>query len=161
MDQRGAQDPRYIRDPDPEEYREILSQTDVIKRWDSAPERDGAAEFARYLVSQGVLPSIGHTTAVHEEVVEAFGNGYRLMTHLYSSMLGVTRRNLYRYAGAVESAFLIDEMSVEVIADGKHLPASLLKLIYKNKGPDRIDRKSTRLNSSHVAMSYAVFCLKE
>src|SRR5690625_6257509 len=83
------------------------------------------------------------------------------MTHLYSSMLGVTRRNLYRYAGAVESAFLIDEMSVEVIADGKHLPASLLKLIYKNKGPDRIDRKSTRLNSSHVAMSYAVFCLKE
>src|SRR5690625_5448462 len=25
---------------------------------------------------------------------------------------------------------------------------------------DRIDRKSTRLNSSHVAISYAVFCLK-
>src|SRR5690625_6220966 len=25
---------------------------------------------------------------------------------------------------------------------------------------DRVDRKSTRLNSSHVAISYAVFCLK-
>src|SRR5437870_10384588 len=25
----------------------------------------------------------------------------------------------------------------------------------------RIDRKSTRLNSSHVAISYAVFCLKK
>src|SRR5439155_9403951 len=29
-------------------------------------------------------------------------------------------------------------------------------------GPeDREDRKSTRLNSSHVAISYAVFCLKK
>src|SRR5215510_16165453 len=27
--------------------------------------------------------------------------------------------------------------------------------------PDRRDRKSTRLNSSHVAISYAVFCLKK
>src|SRR5207253_9052363 len=28
-------------------------------------------------------------------------------------------------------------------------------------GPAREDRKSTRLNSSHVAISYAVFCLKK
>src|SRR5207253_4694625 len=27
--------------------------------------------------------------------------------------------------------------------------------------PDELDRKSTRLNSSHVAISYAVFCLKK
>src|SRR5215510_16143667 len=26
---------------------------------------------------------------------------------------------------------------------------------------ERVDRKSTRLNSSHVAISYAVFCLKK
>src|SRR3978361_1763607 len=48
------------------------------------------------------------------------------------------RRNAFRYAGVIESAFLIDEMNVEVIADGVHLPAPLLKLIYKIKGPDRI-----------------------
>src|SRR5690625_6442624 len=28
-------------------------------------------------------------------------------------------------------------------------------------GPTAVDRKSTRLNSSHVAISYAVFCLKK
>src|SRR5437870_13335912 len=28
-------------------------------------------------------------------------------------------------------------------------------------GKQQIDRKSTRLNSSHVAISYAVFCLKK
>jgi N-acetylglucosamine-6-phosphate deacetylase len=53
-------------------------------------------------------------------------------------MSGVTRRNAYRYAGVIESAFLIDEMNVEIIADGAHLPAPLLKLIFKIKGPDRI-----------------------
>ncbi|WP_158798884.1 N-acetylglucosamine-6-phosphate deacetylase [Pedobacter sp. L105] len=138
MSQRGAQDPRYIRDPDPEEYQDILSRTQVIKRWSAAPELKGAIEFARYLLSKGVLPALAHTDAIYEEVVEAFENGYTLATHLYSGMSGVTRRNAFRYAGVIESAFLIDNMNVEVIADGVHLPAPLLKLIYKIKGPDRI-----------------------
>src|SRR3989442_8768778 len=30
-----------------------------------------------------------------------------------------------------------------------------------NRGPQQRDRKSTRLNSSHVRISYAVFCLKK
>ncbi|HZZ75107.1 MAG TPA: amidohydrolase family protein, partial [Puia sp.] len=51
---------------------------------------------------------------------------------------GVTRRNAYRFAGAIESAFIIDEMDVEIIADGIHLPAPLLKLILKIKGPGKI-----------------------
>lgn len=138
MEMRGAQDPRYVRDPDPDEYKEILANTNVIKRWDSAPEREGALEFAEYLVSKGIMPSMGHTSAVYEDVIVAFEHGYTLATHLYSGMLGVTRRDAFRYAGAVESAFLIEEMNVEVIADNRHLPPSLLKLIYKIKGPDRI-----------------------
>jgi N-acetylglucosamine-6-phosphate deacetylase len=53
-------------------------------------------------------------------------------------MSGVTRRNAFRFAGVIESAYLLDDMDVEIIADGVHLPAPLLKLIYKIKGPDRI-----------------------
>ncbi|MGH2563253.1 MAG: amidohydrolase family protein, partial [Ginsengibacter sp.] len=64
--------------------------------------------------------------------------GYSLITHLYSAMSGVTRRKAYKYAGVIESAFLIDEMDVEIIADGVHLPPPLLKLVFKIKGPDRI-----------------------
>lgn len=71
-------------------------------------------------------------------MIDAFENGFSLVTHLYSGMSGVTRRNAFRYAGVIESAFLIEEMDVEIIADGIHLPAPLLKLIYKIKGPDRI-----------------------
>jgi N-acetylglucosamine-6-phosphate deacetylase len=138
MNQRGAQDPRWIRDPDPEEYEYILSKSNSIKRWSAAPELKGAIPFAQFLKTRGILASLAHTDAVYEEVMEAFENGYTLATHLYSGMSGVTRRNAYRYAGVVESAFIIDEMNVEIIADGVHLPAPLLKLIYKIKGPDKI-----------------------
>jgi N-acetylglucosamine-6-phosphate deacetylase len=138
MNQRGAQDPRYIRDPDPEEYEYIASKSKHIKRWSAAPELNGAIPFARFLRSRGILASLAHTDAVYEEVIDAFENGYTLATHLYSAMSGVTRRNAYRYAGVIESAFLIDEMDVEVIADGVHLPAPLLKLIFKIKGANKI-----------------------
>ncbi len=138
MSQRGAQDPRYIRDPDPAEYMDILARTNVVTRWSAAPELKGAIPFAKYLRSKGILAALAHTDAIYEEVLDGFENGYTLATHLYSGMSGVTRRNAYRYAGVIESAFIIDEMDVEIIADGIHLPAPLLKLIYKIKGPDRI-----------------------
>jgi N-acetylglucosamine-6-phosphate deacetylase len=137
VNQRGAQDPRYIRDPDPSEYREILSRSSSIKRWSAAPELKGALKFARLLRSNGILPALAHTDAIYEEVLEGFENGFTLATHLYSAMSGVTRKNAFRYAGAVESAFIIDKMDVEIIADGIHLPAPLLKLVYKIKGPGR------------------------
>jgi N-acetylglucosamine-6-phosphate deacetylase len=137
MSQRGAQDPKYIRDPDPKEYREILSRFSTVKRWSAAPELKGAIEFGRYLRSKNVLAAVAHTDAIYEEVLEAFENGYTLATHLYSGMSGVTRRNAFRYAGVIESAYIIDEMDVEIIADGIHLPPPLLKLVYKIKGADR------------------------
>ena len=137
--QRGAQDPKFIRDPDPVEYREILDSFDFIKRWSAAPELKGAVEFGKYVSSKGVLAAIAHTDAIYEEVMDAFQNGgFTLATHFYSAMSGVTRRNAFRYAGVIESAYLLDDMDVEIIADGVHLPAPLLKLIYKIKGPDRI-----------------------
>jgi N-acetylglucosamine-6-phosphate deacetylase len=138
MNQRGAQDPKWIRDPDPEEYEYIISQSGSIKRWSAAPELKGAIPFARYLKLKGILVSLAHTDAIYEEVLEGFENGYTLATHLYSGMSGVTRRSAYRFAGAVESAFIIDDMDVEIIADGIHLPAPLLKLIFKIKGPGKI-----------------------
>lgn len=133
-DQRGAQDPRFIRNPDPKEYEAIIAHSDVIKRWSAAPELPGAIPFGRYLKSKGIIAAIAHTDAIYEETLEAFENGYTLATHLYSCMSGVTRRNAYRYAGVIESAYLIDEMDVEIIADGIHLPSALLQLVYKIKG---------------------------
>jgi N-acetylglucosamine-6-phosphate deacetylase len=138
MSQRGAQDPRHIRDPDPEEFMKILGHSQAIRRWSIAPERKGAIEFGRLLAERGILPSMAHTDAIYEEAQEAFRNGYTLLTHFYSAMSGVTRRNAFRYAGVIEAGYLHDDLDVEIIADGVHLPAPLLQLILKVKGPDRI-----------------------
>lgn len=138
MSQRGAQDPRYIRNPQKKEYEEILGWSEDIIRWSAAPELEGAIEFGRRLKNTGILPSIAHSDADCEVVEEAFENGFTHVTHLYSAMSSVRRINAFRHAGVVEAAFLKDEMTVEIIADGIHLPSSLLKLIYKIKGPGRI-----------------------
>lgn len=138
IEQKGAQDSRYIKNPDKQEYLKILNYSNDIARWTVAPELNGALEMGNILREKGVLGSIGHTNAIYEEVLAAYENGYTHITHLYSSMSMVRRINAFRYSGVVESAYLIDEMTVEIIADGKHLPASLLKLIYKIKGSDKI-----------------------
>lgn len=136
--QRGAQDPKYLRNPDPKEYNYILEQTDDIVRWSLAPELEGAPEFGKVLIKNNILPSIAHSDAIYEEVEKAFAAGYSHITHLYSGMSSVTRRNAFRYAGVVESAYLIDDMTVEIIADGVHLPKSLLQFVYKFKGANKI-----------------------
>ncbi|MEO8823322.1 MAG: N-acetylglucosamine-6-phosphate deacetylase, partial [Ginsengibacter sp.] len=139
MSQRGAQDPRYIRKPEKKEYTEIVEKAGgIIARWSAAPEIEGAMEFGRYLQTHNILPAIAHTDAVYDDVVNAFENGYTLATHFYSGMSGVSRRNAFRFAGVIESVYLMDEIDVEIIADGVHLPAPLLKLIYKVKGVGRI-----------------------
>jgi len=137
MNQRGAQDPKYIKNPDPEEYKKILGWSNDIIRWSAAPELEGAMEFGRYMRENGILASIAHTDAVSDDVYEAFENGFTHVTHLYSNTSNVRRINAYRYAGVTESAYLIDDMTVEIIADGCHLPRCLLMLVYKIKGADK------------------------
>ncbi|MBQ4157200.1 MAG: N-acetylglucosamine-6-phosphate deacetylase [Clostridia bacterium] len=136
--QRGAQDPRYLRDPAPEEYEKILDACKSVLRWSIAPELPGAIEMGKALKKRGILPAIGHSDAEWDDVQKAYEAGFTHVTHLYSGMSTVHRKNAYRYIGVVESAYLIDDMTVEIIADGKHLPAELLKFVYKFKGPDKI-----------------------
>lgn len=135
--QAGAQDPKYIRDPKPEEYKLIVKECPDILRWTIAPERQGALEMGEYLREMGITPSIGHSDATIYEVKEAVKHGFNHVTHLYSGCSTITRKGGYRYPGIVESAYLIDDLTVEVIADGHHLPAELLQMVYRFIGPDR------------------------
>lgn len=137
--QAGAQDPRYLRAPQKEDYEHIFNISEgAILRWSMAPELDGAAEFGAFLKSNGVLASIAHTDAVYEQVVSAYENGFNLLTHFYSGMSTITRKDGYRRPGVIESGYIIEGMNVELIADGHHLPKELLKMVYKLKGADRI-----------------------
>ena len=138
LSQKGAQDEKYIKAFDCAEYESIINDTDCILRWTAAPELDGSKEFGEFLNSKNILPCIGHSDANCNCALEAFENGFTHVTHFYSCTSGVHRINGYRYGGIIEAAYLKDDMTVEIIADGIHLPAELLKLIYKIKGADNI-----------------------
>lgn len=138
MTQKGAQDPRYIRDFDEREYKAVVARTTDIARWSAAPERPGSSAFAKHMLANNILPAIAHSDAIYEDVVRAFADGYTHVTHFYSCMSGVTRRNAMRFAGIIESTYLMDELTTEIIVDGVHLPPPLLKLIHKIKGTDSI-----------------------
>ena len=136
---RGAIDPRYIRNPDPAEYEALLERANGnIKRWTAAPELPGAFAFGNALVRRGILPSIGHTCANYAVAEEAFRHGCTHFTHLYSAMSTITRRNGFRVTGALESAYILEDATVEVIADGCHLPLELLRYVWRAKGADRV-----------------------
>lgn len=133
----GAQDPEHVRVPIPEEYNAILNSGTKILRWSAAPEVEGMEDFAKALREHGVWAAIGHSNADYDEVQTAFERGFTHVTHLYSCTSTVHRKNAYRYAGIVECAYLMDGMTVEIIADGSHLPAPLLQMVYRFIGPDR------------------------
>lgn len=133
MEQRGAQDPQYIKVPAADDYRKMLDGSEDIIRMSAAPELPGAMELADELKARGILAAIGHSDATYETVIEAWERGYTHVTHLYSGMSTIRRINAFRHLGVIESAYLIDGMTVEIIADGKHLPPELLRLIVKLK----------------------------
>ena len=137
MKMAGGQMPEYIKNPDPNEYIPLLEETNCIKRWDASPELPGALQFGKYVSSKGILVSVAHTQAEFEDIRAGFDAGYTHATHFYNAMPGFHKKNEYKYEGTVESIYLMDDMTVEAIADGIHVPPTILRLIYKVKGVEK------------------------
>ena len=139
LEMSGAQNPKFIHEPRAEEYIPIIERFGhLISRWSYAPELDEDNRFLDYLVAHHITPAIAHSAAEYSHVLSAFEKGNRLVTHLYSCTSTITRHGGFRHLGIIESAYLLDDMYVEAIADGCHLPAELLRLIVKLKGTDRV-----------------------
>lgn len=135
----GAQGVGALSLPDETAVRSLLQRSNgYIRRWTYAPELDKDGTFCRTIREGGVIPSAGHTDAVLGDLQTAYREGCRLITHLYSCTSTVTRTNGYRNLGTVEFAFLEDDVFAEIIADGKHLPPELIRLIVKLKGRERV-----------------------
>lgn len=133
----GGQIPENIKSPDPNEYIPIVETWSCIKRWDAAPELPGAMQFGKYITAKGILASVAHTQAEFEGIRTAYEAGYTHATHFYNAMPGFHKRREYKYEGTVESIYLLDDMTVEVVADGIHVPPTILRLVYKIKGVER------------------------
>lgn len=136
--QAGAQNPEHLLLPRPEAYLPLLERWDGVRMVGAAVELEGARELGAELRRRGITASIAHSDAAFEQVEEAVQWGFSDVTHIYSGCSTVRRENAYRVAGVVEAGLLLDSLTVQVIADGKHLPPPLLRLVYKCKGAQRI-----------------------
>lgn len=138
LEQKGAQNPEYIYPPDPDQYLPLLDKYPSIIRVTAAPEVPGCLELGRQLRKRNIVAAIGHSNATYQQVLEAVENGYSHVTHMFSGMSGVKRIKGYRISGVIESTLLLDELTTELIADGHHLPPSLMKLVLHCKGRDKV-----------------------
>ena len=135
----GAQAPDAITPPVAADYAPLIeAYGHTIARWTYAPERDADQAFCRFLAQHGIVPSVGHSDAIYRDMQEAMDAGCHLVTHLYSCTSTITRDHGFRRLGVIETAYLEDDMYVELIADGRHLPPELIRMIYKIKGSDKI-----------------------
>lgn len=138
-EQRGAHPAEWMHDPDPNEYLPWLDRFgELIRVFSLAPERDGSMALIRELARRKIVAAVGHSSADEAVMDRAIAAGARLVTHHYCAQSTFHRAGADKHLGVAEVGLMRDDLTVEVIPDGKHLPPVLLDLILKLKPHDRI-----------------------
>ncbi len=146
--QRGAQDPSNMRSPDDGTVDQLLEYRDVIRIMSFAPELPGALELTRRLVDLGIVAAAGHSSAREANMTAAIQAGLSHIIHIWSGQSTTVRDGPWRKPGLLEVTLANDDLTVEMIADNKHLPFTLMKLAYKCVGPDRLSIISDAVNGA-------------
>ncbi|WP_297632691.1 N-acetylglucosamine-6-phosphate deacetylase [uncultured Clostridium sp.] len=133
MEYKGAQPKEYIAKPTIKEFQNYQKAAKgLIKYVTLATELDEDFELTKYLFSNEIVVSIGHSAATYEEAVLAFAHGARSQTHVYN---GMTPFN-HRKNGLVGFSYRVKGMYGEVICDGNHSSINALYNFFMAKGPD-------------------------
>ncbi len=138
LSQAGAQDPAHLRAPSDQAYERLLDFAKWIRIFTYAPELRGAVELTRRLDALGIVPAAGHSAAREEDVAPLLAMGLRHMIHIWSGQSTTVREGPWRKPGLLEVSLTDERVTVEMIGDGKHLPATLMKLAYRAIGADRL-----------------------
>jgi N-acetylglucosamine-6-phosphate deacetylase len=138
---RGCHPGDPVRPPRPQEYQQYLD-LDCIVRATVAPELPGAEDFVRACRAARIGCNVGHSYATFAQMEAARAWGVTHVDHLFCAMSDRARlRQEQTYpmrGGVLEATLFFEDLTTEVIADGKHLSPELLKLAYKVKGPDHL-----------------------
>jgi N-acetylglucosamine-6-phosphate deacetylase len=119
----GAQDPEYLRPPDPAALTEML-RSPHVRMVTLAPELDGALDAVERIVGAGVVAAVGHTDASYAETTAAVDAGATVATHLFNGMRGLHHRD----PGPVGAALNDERVTVELINDGIHLHPAIVAM---------------------------------
>jgi N-acetylglucosamine-6-phosphate deacetylase len=131
QEQCGAQDPDHLRRPDDGSVDRLLEHASAIRMMSYAPELPGAVALTRRLVEADIVPAAGHSDARDEDLLACQEVGLRHVIHVFSGQSTTVRRGPWRKPGLLEATLASDDLTVEVIADGKHLPATLLRMAHR------------------------------
>ena len=148
MAQRGAQDPAHIRNPDDGTVEQLLEYREIMRIMTFAPELPGALALTQRLVELGIVAAAGHSSAREDEVKPKIDAGLRHMIHMWSAQSTIVREGPWRKPGLLEVSLTDERLTGEIIADGKHLPPTLMKLAYKCLGPERLCAISDATNGA-------------
>jgi N-acetylglucosamine-6-phosphate deacetylase len=88
--------------------------------------------------AHAISVSGGHSDAWDEDARAAFEHGMRSVTHTFNCMSSARRRGIHRVAGLLEFALSEPEISCELIADSHHVSPTLMRMLYRAKGPREI-----------------------
>ena len=134
LKRKGAQPAEGVRDPDLAEMAELLSAgSGLIRLVTLAPELPGGLELIRFLVTRGVIASLGHSDATYEQAMEAIASGATHATHLFNAMPPIHHRS----PGLITACLDSPEIIAELIPDGVHLSPHILRMAFRLKGRDR------------------------
>lgn len=135
---KGAQSPENILNPEKDSPDELFDLWDKILIMGAAPEEEGCLKLGEKLKERGIVASVAHSAASFGQVEEAIRHGYSDVTHIYNACTSCFKTGVFRTAGVVEAGLVLDELTTQTIADLRHLPAGVLKLIYKSKGDKKM-----------------------
>jgi N-acetylglucosamine-6-phosphate deacetylase len=138
LEHRGAHPEQYIISPEPYHIDKLKEFKDIIKTITIAPEIGGALEAIKEFADWGVLVSGGHDMATDKIIAEAIENGMHHTTHIFCVMSGLRKIDNHRTLGLNEHTLLDDRLTTEMIADNRHIPPLLAKLIFKCKGSKKL-----------------------
>ena len=145
----GAQNPRFVRKPSVKELKDI-AKVFPVKLISYAPETEGGAKFARDCIKAGIVPSCGHTGAKMKDLMPAYRNGLRHMTHFCNQMTPLHHREI----GMVGAGFLIEDLNTEVICDKIHLCPDMLRLVFTRRNLAHVQIITDSLRCSHCRDGY-------
>lgn len=130
---KGAQAGEYCAAPDLEQFRQYFDASDCLIRIVTlACERDEGYRLTRYLNENGIVPSLGHSSASCEQAVMAFANGARSVTHVYNGMAPFHHRD----PGIVGASLRFHDVYGEIICDGLHSDWTAVHAFFACKGED-------------------------
>lgn len=134
-EKKGAQPEEYVVKPSVRAFERYYAESgENIRIVTLAPEEEGAAELIGWLVSRGIVVSIGHTGAKYSDIERAAEAGASHVTHTYNAQSSLHHREI----GAVGGALLLDGLVCELICDGIHVSVPAMQLLYKCKGAEKL-----------------------